>query len=336
MPRACLLLPHLAPSGGVRHVLRFADGLASRGWEVRVRVINRAARGDSNPFPFLSGFEVEHGSLHTLVPKADEVVVSFGDAPNELFLGSRLRRTPSVLLVLDWLYFRPDAQRRYLLQGNWSAIAVSSPWLAENVRDLLGGYEPFVVGGGVSPDFYFDPPPGPAPSVLLGSLYSSIPAKGWDDAVKALLLVREARPDLDVRLVAFGAQTSPESPGGNLLVRYVEKPSTEDLRRLYSSVDVWICTSASEGYGFVSLEALACGAALVTYRNGGEAAFARDGENALVVEPTPRAAADAVLRILDDTGLAASLRTEAEDVRRTHAWPVAVDAFENCLFEVLR
>ena len=45
---------------------------------------------------------------------------------------------------------------------------------------------------------------------------------------------------------------------------------------------IYLCPSWDEGLGMPSMEAMACGSALVTYDNGGSRDYAHDGETALV------------------------------------------------------
>ena len=58
----------------------------------------------------------------------------------------------------------------------------------------------------------------------------------------------------------------------------------QTLAALYSGCDIYLCPSWDEGLGMPPMEAMACGAALVTYDNGGCRDYARDGETALVAK----------------------------------------------------
>jgi glycosyltransferase involved in cell wall biosynthesis len=55
-----------------------------------------------------------------------------------------------------------------------------------------------------------------------------------------------------------------------------------DLAALYSGTDIYLCPSWDEGLGMPSMEAMACGAALVTYDNGGSRDYATEGVTARV------------------------------------------------------
>jgi glycosyltransferase involved in cell wall biosynthesis len=80
-------------------------------------------------------------------------------------------------------------------------------------------------------------------------------------------------------LVGFGVKR----PRGPLAYdEFYENLPQERLADLYSGSDIYLCPSWDEGLGMPSMEAMACGSALVTYDNGGCRDYARDGETALV------------------------------------------------------
>ncbi len=97
------------------------------------------------------------------------------------------------------------------------------------------------------------------------------------DGIQAVARARHAGADF--ALVGFGVKP-PRQP-----LPYDEfhaDPPQETLARLYSGCAIYLCPSWDEGLGMPAMEAMACGAALVTYDNGGCRDYARDGETALV------------------------------------------------------
>ncbi len=108
-------------------------------------------------------------------------------------------------------------------------------------------------------------------------------------------------------------------------------PRQKDLAALYSATDVYLCPSWDEGLGMPSMEAMACGAALVTYDNGGSRDYARDGETARVA---PRrdvgALAAALARGLGDAALRRRLAEAGQGfIRSAFDWDRAVTCMEN-------
>src|SRR5262249_46443671 len=126
-----------------------------------------------------------------------------------------------------------------------------------------------------------------------------------------------------------GART----PAPMTMTDFLEIPPLATLARLYSGCVIYLCPSWDEGLGMPSMEAMACGAALVTYDNGGCRDYARHGETALVARR--RDVADLARQLgtmLDETALRASIAARGRDfVTTAFDWDRAVDRLEALL-----
>ncbi len=159
----------------------------------------------------------------------------------------------------------------------------------------------------------------------IATLAHPAPVKGQEAAFEVFRRVHAARPD--VRLVAFGSHARPTTLPD--FVSYRRGLSGGALvAEVYDRASVFLCASTSEGWGFPSMEAMACGAALVSTRNGGVDDFAAQDRSALL-----RAVGDLdgltqdVLRLLADNETRERLaRTGADNVRR-FTWQASGDAF---------
>jgi glycosyltransferase involved in cell wall biosynthesis len=101
--------------------------------------------------------------------------------------------------------------------------------------------------------------------------------KGVADGLEAVARARRGVPGLV--LVGFGLR--PPRPPAAYDEFHANPPQTR-LAALYGGCPIYLCPSWDEGLGMPAMEAMACGAALVTYDNGGCRDYARDGETALV------------------------------------------------------
>src|SRR2546425_1503028 len=101
--------------------------------------------------------------------------------------------------------------------------------------------------------------------------------KGVAGGLEAVARVKRRMPSL--RLVGFCVKP-PRVPVG--YDEFHADPPQERLAAIYSSCDIYLCPSWDEGLGMPSMEAMACGVALVTYDNGGCRGYARGGETAPV------------------------------------------------------
>ncbi|HKQ52816.1 MAG TPA: glycosyltransferase family 1 protein, partial [Pyrinomonadaceae bacterium] len=89
-------------------------------------------------------------------------------------------------------------------------------------------------------------------------------------------------------------------------VRFTGYVSDDDLRALYSSCRAFVYPSLYEGFGLPPLEAMACGAAVITSRV--PAITETVGEAARLVAPTDyRELAQAIIRLFEDAGERACL-----------------------------
>ncbi|MEO7288211.1 MAG: glycosyltransferase family 4 protein, partial [Jatrophihabitantaceae bacterium] len=171
------------------------------------------------------------------------------------------------------------------------------------------------------------PVAGRAPCVSL--LAHDAPVKGLAEAVAACRIVHQARPE--VRFLAFGGAPRPAMLPD--FIEYLRRPLGADLaERVYNRSSVFLCASQSEGFGFPSLEAMACGAALVSTRNGGVDDFAVDGESALLADVGDSAGlAEAILSLVADEPTRVRLAERGVQAAGRFNWTDSSDAFERAV-----
>jgi glycosyltransferase involved in cell wall biosynthesis len=119
--------------------------------------------------------------------------------------------------------------------------------------------------------------------------------------------------DLRQTLAAYGLGSRAVCPG---------RLGIEELRLLYSSADLFVFPSLYEGFGMPVLEAMACGAPVITSTTTALPEVA--GDAALLVDPTdPEALAEAMVQVLYDQTLRASLREKGFKRAREFTWEQA-------------
>jgi glycosyltransferase involved in cell wall biosynthesis len=161
------------------------------------------------------------------------------------------------------------------------------------------------------------------PRVLM--LHHEYAWKGVADGLAAVARVKARMPAL--RLVGFGVRPPRRALAYD---EFHANPPQGALAALYSGCDIYLCPSWDEGLGMPPMEAMACGAALVTYDNGGCRDYARDGATALVA---PRrdveALAAALARLATDEALRARLAVAGEaHVTTAFDWERAASRLE--------
>jgi glycosyltransferase involved in cell wall biosynthesis len=158
----------------------------------------------------------------------------------------------------------------------------------------------------------------------------SEPFKGTEDAIRALSIVRE-RSSQDLRFWSFGGRRPLHMPEW---VEYHERPTDQDLRRLYNQTLIFAVPSHYEGWGLPGAEAMSCGAALASTDNGGVRAYAKHLQNSLLSPPAaPEALAENILQLLCDSNLRLRLAKQGLSDIQQFTWQKSVGALESLLNE---
>ena len=333
--RVTFLAPHVRIAGGVRAILGYADRLARRGHDVTLVVPTSgrlaAWRRNSRRMgpDWIPGFRprlewVARWSADSL-PDADVVVATAWQSA-AIVAAAPERCGAKFYLVQHYesLYHGDpaavDATYRLPL-----AMVVISTWLRDVMRERFARDAEVLVTP-VDRDLFHRVPAAVTtsrPRVLM--LHHEYAWKGVTDGLAAVARVKRAVPGL--RLIGFGVKPPREAMPYD---EFHANPPQRELAALYSGCDIYLCPSWDEGLGMPSMEAMACGVALVTYDNGGSRDYARDGETALVATRRDVEALAAGLgRLASDAALRARLAAAgAAYVTTAFDWERAVAGLE--------
>lgn len=333
--RITILCPHLRIAGGVRAILTYADRLARKGHDVELRVPARSAlrarwRNITRGTPTFVGDLAARvrwvGRWRaSRLPDADVLVATaWQSAPVVAAAGARCGAKFYLVQHYESLYHgNPtvvDASYRLPLRK-----IVISTWLRDVMRERFAAAAEVVVTPVDRRLFHpvADVSSGRTPRVLM--LHHDYAWKGVADGMDAVARARSRGADFV--LVGFGVKTPRRSLPYD---EFHENPPQETLARLYSGCDIYLCPSWDEGLGMPSMEAMACGAALVTYDNGGCRDYARDGETALVARRRDvDDLADRLARLVADGALRRRIGGAGRElVTRSFDWDAAVERLE--------
>ncbi len=337
--RVTFLCPHLRIAGGVRAILTYADRLARRGHAITVIVPGTrtwwgGVRAGERP-EWVGDFApeirwVRHWTADAL-PDADAAVATaWQSAPVVAAAPARAGRKLYLVQHYESLYHGSAADVDATYRLPLRKIVIST-WLRDVMRDRFGADAEVLVTP-VDPALFhrIEVPraPGPPRVLMLDHDYAW---KGVADGLEAVRRARAAGHTL--RLVGFGVKTPRDVSAYD---EFHANPPQDELARLYSGCEIYLCPSWDEGLGTPPMEAMACGAALVTYDNGGCRDYARDGETALVAPRRDTSALGlALARLVTDGALRARVASAgAAFVRTAFDWDRAVARLEALLAEV--
>jgi len=164
---------------------------------------------------------------------------------------------------------------------------------------------------------------------------SNIWWKGFYDLIEAMKIVYKARSDVQLAMFTAERLLFRKFP---FPVKMLSSPSDKDVAKLYSSCDVFVSSSWYEGFHMPPLEAMACGAPVVTTDcGGGVSDYAKDRFNALVVPSrNPNALANAILKVLSDESLAKTLGKNGTTTAKQFTWDKTVSEIEELFRKALK
>lgn len=130
--------------------------------------------------------------------------------------------------------------------------------------------------------------------MTLGRLMAEERYKGCDEVLEAMPELVRAVPDLAYLIVGDGSdreRLERKARDLGVTARVVFAGGIPDSEKAdhYRLADAFVMASRGEGFGFVLLEALACGVPVIASRTDGGREAVRDGQLGIVIDPADRA-----------------------------------------------
>ncbi len=166
---------------------------------------------------------------------------------------------------------------------------------------------------------------------VVAMIYSENKVKGAKVGIEALKKVRNEIPDLEV--ILFG--TCERKRVIPLWMNYYENPKQDIIvNNIYNRAAVFVCSSLSEGWGLPPMEAMACGCAVVSTRNGGVEDFAIDEKTALLCDVNDRdQMASQIIRLLSNQELRMRIASAGAKYVKRFKWKDSVETLERVINE---
>lgn len=266
-------------SGGVTALYEFANAMARRGHEVHF-LHGPAFPGLISSPDQLSWFRFEPGVVHHVV---EDFAVGPPVAADVAFNPGLPGALPATVIQGFRMLPLPVERQAYLSPG--PKLCVSS-WLVDVGRALgVPAARLWHVPMGLDHERFAVRVPAAERAYDVAMWANPHGSKGSSIGWEVLARAKEAVPGL--RAVVFShAELTPASAKAAARLPWVDVRIGLDQQGLatevYDQARTYLQPSHIEGFGFTAVEAMACGAALVTTDNGGSRDYAFDGETALV------------------------------------------------------
>jgi len=237
----------------------------------------------------LDGGDVDHRVLEQWrpiidadVPDADVVIATWWETA-EWVNALDPRKGAKVYFIQhhEVFHYLPVERARATYRLPMHKIVVAR-WLKEVMRDEYDDLVVDLVPNSVDHTQFFAPKRSKQRVPTAGFLYSHTPFKGVETSISALTYLR--KEFVDLRIVCFGSVQPRREYPIPIGAEFVFSPAQDSIRNIYSTCDVWLTASRSEGFNLPAMEAMACRTPVVSTRTGWPAEAIVPGWNGAIAE----------------------------------------------------
>lgn len=251
--RIVYVLPGLGPSGGVRVVVEHANGLAARGHTVFIATPVKERR------PKWIDVNVPLISVSDAFRIPFDVAVATGHETVKHVIGISAKRKFYFVQMMEYMFYSSTSDNGYIAAMQSYSEAkdhgLQFITIAEWLRKILEGkfgVASTVVPNGVDKQLFY-PGAGKQNAILLEGDNRN-PAK--DTECIAWKVAKRLRQEFGVAVTAFAAS---RPPWVNDVDKFIFRPSSTQMRQLYSSARLILKVTHYEGRSLAPLEAMCCG-----------------------------------------------------------------------------
>lgn len=299
----------------------FSPVVGSIAYRVYRKILNRTLL---HPFP-----DVEIRDLVRVMPDCDINIATSDKAASAVYRSGKGR---------GWYYaqhydslFVPRAEalrhdESYYLPLRKLAV---STWLKNAVESRLAVPFAGVITAGID-GMLFNAAAGEKKSgtIRIISLGRNVAWKGFAELREAMRIILVKYPH--VEWWVYSSRDTPQ-PTADAPFTLFKSPYGKELARLYASCDIAVNPSWHEGFAQPALEAMACGAAVITTSIGAED-FIEAEENCIVVPPKSSAnIVSAIERLIGDAALRIRITEKGIKTAERFHWDRIIDRWEDML-----
>lgn len=301
MKSICFVLPQypLRISGGYKIAFEYANRLVNDDFDVSILFINDGAPHFLNVPKFIKRiimntvtkkkiawfnldsrikiYSSTERNIKSQLVNIDIVIATAAIVVNKT-LNLFSSKSKKIYLIQDFETWDLDKSELYCTYNSGFKNIVISKWLKKLV-DEHSNTSSFYIRNPINTNIYKTYIPSTKrDKYTIGMLYHSAPHKGCKYALEAIFKAKKKFPKL--KLIMFGT-TEPDFKLPDW-IEFHYKASQEETVNIYNSVNIFVCGTIEEGFGLTGLEAMACGAALVSTDYQGVREYAENKKNALL------------------------------------------------------
>ena len=267
--------------GGSKIILQQANRLVKMGYDVSI----------ISHFPKPTWFPLEDKIHFTQVPwdtilcsaikKCDVIVVTYW---REMYEAIEQNIAPVVYFEQgDYHLFdldRLDERTKNYIQKQFDVtkfVYTVSSYAASKIKEIYG-HDADIIPNAVNENiFYYEPHKlnEKVEITIIGAEDATF--KRIEDILKAIRIVRQKGYDINLNWIS---PTMPHINKEAVIVNPEQIVIGDTLRK----TDIYVCASMYESFCLPVLEAMTCGACVITTNNGGNMDFVKDNQNALLIE----------------------------------------------------
>lgn len=350
MKKICFILPEISthPVGGYKIVFEYANRLVNDDFDVSILFLNELAlkrfhvpQKIKNIFEnYRTLKEPKWFDLDSRVKKISSTQKHFEVKLQDIDIA--IATAVETVPITNRLF--NNSRKFYFIQGleNWNLTTnelyktynmgltniVISKWLKRIVDEHSDKAAVYIKNPINTDQYRLITPVTQRSSLVIGMLNHKSVFKGSKDGFKALTLVRKKFPEL--KAIVFGTVQPPH----NLpeWIEYHHNASTADTISIYNKISIFVNPSIKEGFGLTGLEAMACGAALVSTDYAGVREYAQNNRNALLSSvKDPYALAKNIETLIIDKKKREKLALQGHRDAKDFSWEVAYRKFKQTI-----
>lgn len=321
-PRIVYVTEDTGVGGGHRDIFEHVNRLRARGHDAQVWSLGEQPEWFELETEVRS-FEDYDELIAALAPVDAVKVATWWNTAAPVWLASVLRGKPAYFVQdIETSYYPTNPNARFHVVESYRPefryMTISS-WNRDRLREL--GLDAALVPPGIDLETFRPLPGVERRDDMVLALGRTNPLKNLGLTIDAWQRLPAPRPELCL----FGIEPELGERHG---ARYVERPSDEEVNRLFNECAVFVQTSVHEGFALPPLEAMATGAAVVTTDAHGNRDFCRHEENCLMAGADSAAVSAAIQRLLEDPELRARLGEAGRATAASYLWERRMDEVE--------